>query len=350
MASYGNRTTDNAFSADSGENLITKAISDIETKTEWHVTDRDKFKNLAGVYYDSKKVGSFFVEVTNSQGVRGVLKLQLRPLDFDEGSIIREVGPQIRTTKIRLPQLFGDNRWNKGDGYGYLIFEDLSHLPKIWSSIPPTEEDYQRHKKFLKEFFNGVLPLRSSIPKPKGNQLELARESFEHYRKVAQHSSHHHITPDEIQDFKLKYFGVLEKTAFEDLHFTHGHLSGLDILFNKKEEQYVLLGNLYWKWRPMYWELTFPTWNSIMHVRDKNFTFNDFLAIVNRWSALGSTELYDHDPTTNQQYWINLLAFAMNTIMLDLGASEWEEEEKPAKQNLLERWKEFFEWIIENKF
>ncbi|MEK7589037.1 MAG: hypothetical protein AAB479_00195 [Patescibacteria group bacterium] len=101
MTTYGNRTTDNAFTADSGKDLISKAISDIEQKTDWRVTDREKFVGASGVYYDSKKVGSFFVGVTNDKKEKGVLKLQLRPLSFDEGFIIRHMalrnGPYVRS-------------------------------------------------------------------------------------------------------------------------------------------------------------------------------------------------------------------------------------------------------------
>ncbi|MEK7125133.1 MAG: hypothetical protein AAB864_01940 [Patescibacteria group bacterium] len=351
MASYGNRTTDNAPTADSGRNLIAKAVSDIEKTTEWRVTDRAKFAGSEGIYYDSKKVGSYFIAVTNSAKAKGVLKLQLRPIAFGEGSIIRHIAPQLRTQKIRLPKIYLDTSWNEKDGYGFLIFEDLSHLPKIWSSLPPVaERDYRWHKEFIKEFLHNVLPVTPFVEKPTQTPLELARESFEHYWNIAKNSAHKHIDQSEIQSFKEQYFRVLEKVKFEDLHFTHGHLTGLDILWDQDKQQFVLLGNLYWKWRSRYWELTFSVWNSIMHVRDKSFSFNDFMGMVNRWNHLWSSELYDHDPTTNQQYWINLLGMAMNTIMLDLGSSEWKEGEQEERQALLETWKRFFNWLIENKF
>jgi hypothetical protein len=348
MASYGNRTTENAITADPGEDLVKKAIAHIESNTDWRITNPEKFSHT--VYYDSKKVGAHFTEVQHKNGTKGILKLQLRPLSFDEGSIIRHISPQLKTDKIRLPELFLDSPWNEKDGYGFLILEDLSHLPKIWSSLPPVaEQDYAIHKKFLKEFLHNVLPVTSFAEKPIAH-LEFAHESFNHYWTIAQSSAHKHFEVGEIENLRDIYFQALEKAHFEDTHFTHGHLSGLDILYDEEQEQFILLGNLYWKWRPMYWELTFPTWNSIMQVRDKNFIFTDFLGMVNRWGALWATELYDHDPTTNQQYWINLLAFAMNTIMLDLGASEWKEGEQEEKAALLTCWKEFFNWLIKNKF
>src|SRR3990167_4640133 len=350
MAKYGNRTTDNALTADEGKDSISKAFEYIEKETDWHITDREKFKNATGVYYDSKKVGSVFVEVANKKEEKGVLKIQLRPLSFDEGSIIRHIQPQIRTKRIRLPKLFLDSPLNEAAGYGFLIFEDLSPLPKIWSSLPPTQEkDFKQHKDFLKEFVHNLLPVQPFVDKPKENQLELAQESFDHYWGIAQQSSHKHFEPVEIENFKKRYFEALSRMSFEDLHFTHGHLSGLDIVYDSANDQYGVMGNLYWKWRPKYWELTFPTWNNLMHIRDKNLTFDKFLDVVNRWVNLGSTELYDHDPSTKPQYWINLFSFAMNTIMLDLGASEWKENEIQERELLLDCWKKFFDYIAKEK-
>lgn len=347
---YGNRTTDNALIADEGGDIISRAFSFIESETDWQITDRNKFKNATGIYYDSKKVGSVFVEVTSKENIKGVLKIQLRTLTFDEGSIIRHVSPQIRSKRIRLPKIFLDNPWNEKDGYGFIIFEDLSYLPKIWSALPPeAEQDYIQHKDFLKEFIHNVLPIESFVAKPTESQFELAKESFKHYWNIAQKSSHKHFVTEEIEEFKKRYFEILSKFEFEEMHFTHGHLSGLDIVYDDQKDEYGILGNLYWKWRPKYWELTFPTWNSLMHVRDKNLTLKSFLTRVDQWVKLGATELYEHDPSDTKQYWFNLLAFAMNTIMLDLGASEWKENEIEEKQILLNCWKEFFSWIITNK-
>ena len=350
MTTYGNRTTDNALNAGDGADVVAKALTHIESTTDWRVTDREKFKNATGIYYDSKKVGSMFFEVENGQHTKGVLKIQLQPLAFDEGSIIAQISPQIKTKRIRLPKVFLHNPWNAEDAYGFIIFEDLSALPKIWSALPPqAEKDYTQHKDFLKEFVRHLLPVTPFVEKPKETQPELLAESFDHYWKIAQQSAHQHFDAAEIETLKKRYFEIVSRMQFEDVHFTHGHLSGLDIVYDSTQNQYVLMGNLYWKWRPKYWELTFPTWNSIMHVRDKNFTLEKFLGMVNRWVELGATELYDHDPSTAKQYWFNLLYFAMNTIMLDLGASEWKENETEERQVLLNCWKQFFDWVIQNK-
>ena len=349
MSKHGNRITDNAFTADSGENLITKAFHDIEEKTEWRISDKEKFAGAHGVYYDSKKVGSFFVEIENKESTKAVLKLQLRPLPYDEGFIIRFIGDQVKSNAIRLPKIYLDNPWNEKDGYGFVIFEDLFHLSNLWQNLPTTQSDRESHKKFLEKFTHEVLPVKSFVEKPQEPYIEQLKESFNHHYTVAQHSNHKHISDEEIQQYKEKYFKAAENLAYSDLHFTHGHLTGLDVKVDKKSNQYILLANLYWKWRPLYFELVFPVWNDLMRIRNKNFTLPDFLKILDSWNNLWRSDIYDHDPTSQEQYWAVFLLFAMNTIMLDLGASEWKENEVKEKEILLGVWKKFFDWIIENK-
>jgi hypothetical protein len=349
MSKHGNRITDNAFTADSGENLIAKALRDIEEKTEWHISDKEKFAGAHGIYYDSKKIGSFFVGVENKTGTKAVLKLQLRPLPYDEGFITRFIGDQIKTNRLRLPKIYLDNRWNEEDGYGFVIFEDLSHLLNLWENIPPTQNDRENHKKFLKEFIQSMLPVKEFIEKPVEPYIEQLKESFNHHQTVAQHSNHKHINDEEVQQYEERYFKAVGMLEYSDLHFTHGHLTGLDVKVDTDANKYILLANLYWKWRPLYFEVAFPVWNDLMRIRNENLTLDEFLGILNAWNQLWRSDIYDHDPTSQKQYWAILLFFAMNTIMLDLGASEWKDDEIKEKGALLACWQEFFDWVIENK-
>lgn len=350
MSNHGNRITENAFNADSGEGSIDKAIEDIQ-KLGWTVSNKDKFAGAHGVYYDSKKVGSFFVEVKNNDNLKGVLKLQLRPLPYDEGFIIRHIDKHNKSKRIRTPKIYLDAPWSESVGYGYLIFEDLSGFPNIWANSPPQEEkEFSSHKEFLKEFLRNVLPMEPFLKKPSITPLESARRSFDHFFKIAQNSNHKHISKNEVLEYKKKYFETLEKVKdFEDLHFSHGHLTGMDIKQNPENGDYIVLANLYWGWRPMYHELTFPIWNSLMRIRKKNLRFEEFLGNLDRWCGRWSSDLFDYNPTKRPQFWVNLFSSAMHTIMLDLGASEWKEEDHAERLILLTKWKEFFDWILEHK-
>ena len=351
MVQFGNDITDNAINADSGEALITKGILDIERNTEWRVVDRERFINDKGVYYDSAKVGSFFVGVANDAGTRAVLKLQLRPLPFDEGLIIRHVSDRNKSKSVRTPIVFLDKAWNKIDGYGFIILEDVSSFPRLWPDVPPhRDENFLNHKKFLIEFLHNVLPIEPMLPKPLIDVVADGRAQFDQYYSIASASKHHHIENDAVLRYKDMYFARLENMLVVDVHFSHAHLTGIDVRVDVKKEEFILLANLYWRWVPTYQELVFPTWNALMHIHNDNLTFKDFLNTVERWNLLWSSGLYDHDPTAQSFYWDGLLKFAMNTIMLDLGASEWKKGDEKSKQALLNCWQEFFLWILKNKF
>lgn len=344
---FGNRITDNAFNADNGEELIEAALKNIEKELGWYREDQAPL--FSGVYYDSQKVGSYIVRVLNKEGKTAVLKLQLKPLPYDEGFIIRHVAGRCNSKHIRTPVIYADQPWEPVKGYGYLVFEDLSSLPDLWTHDVTDEQDRKRHKDFLRPFFSDVLPMEAWLPKPFADLKTKAKEAFHHFQEISLKSSHHHVEEDEVEQMAERYFLCIDQGESEDLHFTHGHLSGKDVKYNEKDASFTLLANLYWSWRPEYYEIVFPIWVDLMHIRDKNLTFQAFLKRVEDWCAVWREGVFDHDPSARRAFWLRLLERAMLTVMLDLGASEWKEGEKEEKETLLRCWKELFSWIEKNK-
>ena len=75
-----------------------------------------------------------------------------------------------------------------------------------------------------------------------------------------------------------------------------------------------------------------------------SLTFDRFFERILAW-----VDLWPKDVTNERIFWLMNLERSMLTIMLDLGASEWSPEETDQKQALLESWKRYFVWIVENK-
>lgn len=345
-SSIGNRITDNAFVADDGRVLIARAISEVGAEYGWRPVDEQAL--FSGVYYDSAKVGSFLTRVTNDRGASAVLKIQLRPLPFDEGFIIRYVQKQIKADRIRLPKIFSDAPWSEARGYGYLILEDLSHLPHLWATRPD-EQAFTRHKVFLTEFMHHVLPIDPYLPVPQITPKEKYRESFDHFYSIAKASKHRHIDFHEIEKMKDAYVSAIEQAAFEDFHFTHGHLSGHEIVEDRKTDSFILFANLLWSFRPAYYELVFPLWVDLMGIRDPQVTRADLGARIQRWIQLWR-EIKVIDLNEKQTFWFSILERSMMTVMLDLGSSEWKNSEVREKQALLKAWQELYYWILKEKF
>ncbi len=342
----GNRITDHALTADDGHALIARAILEIEREHGWRMVDPRPL--FSGIYYDSTKVGSFITRVTHDRGETAVLKLQLRPLPFDEGLIIRHVQKQIRSRHIRLPNIFFDEPWSEIRGYGYLVLEDLSHLPHLWATRPD-EAAFARHRTFLAEFVHNVLPIEPYLPTPQMTPKEKYRESCDHFSSIAKASRHHHVDIDEIEKMKEEYLRVLENVAFEGIHFTHGHLSGHEIVEGRETDSFILFANLYWSFRPTYYEVVFPLWVDLMGIRDRHVSQDDLTNRIGRWIQLW-IEIEAVDLREKPSFWFSMLERSMMTVMLDLGASEWKDSEVKEKQALLMAWKNLFYWILTEKF
>ncbi len=343
---YDNRITDNALTADDGRKLIEQALNFIEQKYGWKAAGKKAI--FRGLYYDSKKVGSHIVKVSRD-AEKAVLKIQLRPLLFDEGNIIRRIESQNRSKLIRLPKIIDDQPWNKNLGFGYLLFEDLSDLPNIWKGAVTDNVDRELQAQFIKEFRHQVLPIEPWFDLPVSTAQEYYKKSFEHFRKIAESSKHKHVDVSQINKNKSIYFKIIDGLEFNPFHFTHAHMSGDDVKYDPEKNQFILMANLYWSFRADDYELSFPVWVDIMHIRDKNIILDDVLSRINAWNSAWEQSL-KINLFSHQQYWFNLLEKGATTIILDLGAGEWLVNEIEEKSRLLEIWQELFDWIVKEKF
>lgn len=341
----GNRITDNALKSDDGVVLINKAFEYIKQKYGWEPLDVKPL--FSGVYYDRAKVGSHIVKVKNEKDGTAVLKLQLRPLPFDEGFIIRYINEQNKSKIINLPKILHDEPWNETLGFGYLIFEDLSHLPNLWEGKVTNHEDRLLHARFLSEFRSKVLPIKPWLNMPDKDIKDLYKDAFAHFEEIADKSKFSHIKKSITQKNKEAYFRVLDNFKFNQLRFTHGHISGNDVKYDAKNNHFHLMANLYWSYRLDYYELTFPMWVDIMHIRDEDLTFEIVKQRIEDWNDCWQKQ-FDADINMGQ-LWFNMLERATMTIMLDLGASDWLSHEKVELQKLLESWQGVFDWILEEK-
>ena len=345
-SSMGNQITNNAFGADDAKELIERALTEVRAKTGWYL--RDEKVLFSGHYYDRKKIGSFIARITNDRQESAVLKLQLRPLDYDEGMIIRHIQAQIKTDRVRLPVVHLDEPWEESRGYGYLIMEDASEMKRLWAEHCPTDAELKEHAEFLDIFMHQVLPIDAFLPAPKATIREKYQEGLQHFSKIAKVSNHHHVSDEEVEQMKEVYAGILKNITFNDFHFTHGHLSGMDIFLDSSNQSYILFSNLMWSFRSMYYEVIFPLWVDMMGIRNTSVMVKDLLVRVDRWAEIWE-KVMGEDPRTSHFFWFLILERSMMTVMLDLGASEWLEGEIEEKRALLNAWKELFWFVVKNK-
>lgn len=345
----GNDITANALQARDTSKLREKALIEIANQHGWQEDETDSL--FLGVFYDSKKVGSYITRAKNDKGESAVIKLQLQKVKYDEGFIIGHVNKENRSKRVRLPKILLDQPWNEKTGYGYIIFEDLSRLPNLWPDVTNiTKEDKQRHKEFLAEFFSNVLPISPFIEKPGTINNKGYIEWFDDFYEIMKNSDHHHIEITEINKIRDVFYKIVDRCNFSDLHFTHAHLSGLDVKYDPAKNEFIPLANLYWSWRPKYYEISFPIWINLMHTHDEKFSFDKLQKLVGKWTSLWEEGLYDHNPLKTDQFWFNLFTQVGITVMLDIGSAEWKPGEEKEKQALLDSMHKYFYFLAKEKF
>jgi hypothetical protein len=258
--------------------------------------------------------------------------------------VIRHVQSQIRTNRVRLPILLEDEPWEEGRGYGYLLMEDASEFNRLWKDRLPTEEERKTYTEFLDIFMHDVLPIEAFLPMPETSLREKYQEGLTHFSEIARVSAHHHIEDGEVERMKTAYSEILGGIELGGFHFTHGHLSGMDVFRDPSNGTYVLFSNLMWSFRPTFYEIIFPFWVDVMGIRDKNVSADDVMERVHRW-AESWKDVMQEDPLDYPLFWFLVLERSMMTVMLDLGASQWLEGEVQEKQALLNAWKDLF-WKI----
>ena len=115
----------------------------------------------------------------------------------------------------------------------------------------------------------------------------------------------------------------------------------MDISIAPASGAFVLFSNLMWSYRPKYYEGIFPFWADTMGIRNPGVTGEDILVRADTWAGVLG-RVTGENPRETALFRFLILERAMMTVMLDLGASEWSEEEARAKQALLLAWKDAF--------
>lgn len=98
-----------------------RALEKIAGKTGFKI-NREIWR---GVIYDKNKVGSIIFDGKH-QSQPAVLKIQGLKPELDEIEIIKLFNKFNQSKRIEVPTVFAAQKWNKQDGFGFLIQEKLN--------------------------------------------------------------------------------------------------------------------------------------------------------------------------------------------------------------------------------
>jgi hypothetical protein len=235
-------------------------------------------KIFFGKIYDQDKVGSYIVKGKYNDKL-AVLKMQLLGLPMDEVEIIKKFNEQNESKIIRLPEVFLHKEFERERGYGYIVSEYINY-PHIYRSPFATEVEKNDFLFFYEEYRNNCLNKPFFPKNEEGNCIpDFFKERVEKWASIAE-------SKNNLTDFALAvkndFIGIVDSGVdFIGFDFQHGHLTQSDIYCGQNE--YVLLSNLFWEYKPEWYDTTFHLWGGIKSNTDLSITSKKVIDYIEDW-------------------------------------------------------------------
>lgn len=304
-----------------------RALAAIVRKTRFR-PEREIFR---GQIYDKDKVGSVLYKGTWKKQP-AVLKIQgLRP-EVDEIDIIHKFNAQNTSTKIRLPHLYDGSPWNIKDGFGYLLLEYID-APKIYQ--PPFATPAQRTEfcSLYEEYKTRCLhrPLFAQKLNEQSSLVFIAQR-ISHWVNVAE--SQGNLANDDIQ--KVEQFLTLigRHLPSVKMRFLHGHFT-YDDIFKLSDNGYVIMSNLFWSYRPEYYDATFHLWAGIKSLRDKNISIQKVQHYLTDWTkAYKKIPIIARDHDFDRKFNIMMAERCLGALLLDIQNQHYTTDRKGQTKHL----------------
>lgn len=337
----GNKIVEKYFTQDNFSQREIDVLAQVTTETGF-VVEKEIFR---GMIYDKNKVGSLIYK-GSLKGEPAVLKLQgLRP-EVDEAETVKHFTAQSNSKFVRVPFLFVHKPWTEDRGYGYLITEYLD-APKIFEMPFASAAQMQDFARFYQEYRTCALT-RSWIEPTTMDSLEFTIQRVDHWRKISEHKKR--LSLEDYAPYLMRYYPIVAKhMASVPMVFSHGHLTANDI-YKLDDGTYAILSNLFWSYRPQWYDLAFNIWSCLIHIRDINYTFEQLVLYVDEWLATYRTiHIVQQDKDFERKIMVLLLERTMGAILVDLGASySFEQEENKAHLlHLLDLHQRFFDHLVQ---
>ncbi|MFO0704544.1 MAG: hypothetical protein U0517_01025 [Candidatus Andersenbacteria bacterium] len=274
------------------------------------VVKRELFR---GVIFDTHKLGSVILLGT-WQSKPAVLKLQGLKIGVDEVEMFRQFSRQNKNPRVRVPRLYAHEPWEPERGYGYHIMEYIDAAPIL--KMPwPSKAELTRFAQFYEEYRTSIR--KPWVAKPSGDVVAFGTERLERWRTIRE--SKEGNDPKEYAG-QLEHFTRLAKKAYRaiELVFCHGHLTANDVY--PVGEQFVLMSNIYWTWRPPLYDAVFAIWGCLIRMDGSTDTADNAFELIGDWlnHYRQHSPHFAATPNLERMFWIALLERLMGVLLADL--------------------------------
>lgn len=318
-----------------------KRILDVITKETNFQPKKEIFR---GKIYDDNKVGSLIYSGF-LEDKPAVLKIQILKLDIDEIDIISEFNNQNQSDQVRLPKLYKGSKWNYKDGYGYLVLEYID-APLIYQPPFANQSQIKNFCYFYQEYKTKCL-VKPFIKREinETSTLLFTSQRISHWAKIAQ-------TKGTMSEFDVENIEKFLSLAGKHLptikmEFMHGHLTPYDI-FKFSDQEYILMSNLFWSYRPEFYDTTFHLWMSIKSLRDQNIKLDQIIQYIQTWiDEYKKIPVIMKDNDFERKFNISMAERCIGAILLDIKNQDYKNNRVDHIHHLTNLFRDLFKYFEE---
>lgn len=306
---------------------LDKVFDDIVHESGFKV-DKELFR---GTIYQDDKLGSIIFRGKYKKKP-AVLKIEGLKTEIKELEIINKFNKQNQSKYIRVPQVYAHKNWSNKNRFSYLILEYIKG-ENIYKNPLASAKDINKFVDFYKNLKTKAIikPLFKKTADEKSVLEYTARRTFK-WVEIAQAQKTLSVQKEKmIQVFVEKITTVLPESKME---FTHGHLSGSDV-FEERSGHYVLMSNLYWSYRPQYYDMVFNLWWGIKNLKTPKYGSQELISYIERWKAVyKKLPFIKNDDNFNKLFNMMMMERCVGAVLVDIENQKYKKNEKEQKKYL----------------
>lgn len=297
-----------------------------------------------GKLYDDTKIATRIFRGIY-QNKPAMLKIQGIRLDIPEEILIEKFNAQNQSKIIRLPHLYLVEPFDIEKGYGCIIMEEVQ-APKFYAKALALENDRDEFARLYEDYRT------KAITTPLFEQTEGDTDTLRHIEsrieKWISISAEKGFLQDELVE-RVNHMQLLihQEAPALKMVFMHGHLERNSIL-RIAEQEYVLLSNTFWSYRPEWYDTTFHLWEGIKGLRNVSVSPEMVWHYVTDWlRTYQSLELLQTDPDFKRKYYFMLLERCIGALLLDIELQKYETDREKYTTHLKSVFGYLFDRIVQ---
>ena len=318
-------------------------VRDEVVKTTGFIIEKELFR---GMIYDSDKLGSVIYKGL-FENKPAVLKIQGLKPETDEIDIVVKFNEQNMSKKVRLPEIYDSKQWDEETRYGYQITEYIS-APHIFEMPFATDQQMRLFCEFYEEYRENCLN-RAFVPRSEDENRagKFVLKRIDMWKRIARAKQNleKRLLQQKIDDLTQRFEQIITaELANTNMVFCHGHLTAKDIHYEKETGQFILLSNLYWSYRPEFYDLVFGLHWDLESISDSNFSYQKYVEYVKKWlHYFHEIPVVRKDSDAKRKIHLMMLERTMGGILLDTGSRPFEDKNA---EHLLSLQLRFFEELV----